>query len=456
MSSFLQRLKTGASAVDNKAPPDSAGVVTRKLEKKVLSQPAEELGITFGNDAEVVSVAPRSAAAAANIPTGYMVFDVNGEFVENEQQFVEAARKNVNLVIKLQSTAGISELIARVLRDEELRASGEISKSEIDFDELLRTTPRFNFLSGDHPLFLRYDRRMKQASQAAALIAQRTQEAEFQRQKEIKERMRKALEEEQAAQRKKEELEEAQRLRSTASPPAGAFVNNEPFLKIITDESEFGVSNKDAKKAETVPSPLPEVAPITGNIALSPPQALPEASATVVSPPPADDVAPLSAEELLALVGLPTDTPPLATPSPVVSATATPAPPPQSVEGVRYVTLPAEEYTLCSGEKVISVIKRRTGPIPPPPPGTPPTVNKAAVKVAEVVPAKANTKTERLPRRNYSRERRYNDRKRSRSPTSRRDDYRHRSSRDDSRRSHRHSSSSRRDYRSSRDSKHRR
>jgi hypothetical protein len=453
MSSFLQRLKTGASAVDNKAPPDSAGMVIRKLEKKVLSQPADQLGITFGNDAEITSIAPRSPAAAANIPVGYMVFDVNGEYVENEQQFVEAARKNVNLVIKLQTTSGISELIARILRDEEMRASGEIAESQIDLEELLRTTPRFNFLSGDHPLFLRYNRRLKQATQAAALIAQRTQEAELQRQKEIKERMKRALEEDQAAQKKKEEQEEAERIRKNASPPSDSFFGSEPFLKIIKDESEFGQIDRDVKKAEVQPPTPEEKQPI--EVTVTPqPEAPTENKVEVAAPAPSEPAVPFSAEELLAIVGLPTDEQTLSTPPPVEVPVVTP--PPQAVEAVSYITLPAEEYTLCSGEKVVSVIKRRTGPVPPPPPGKPPTVNKAAATVVTAAPAKAKSADEQPPRRKYSSERRRRDRKRSRSPTSRRHSGRSRASRGESRYYHHHSSSSRKDYRSSRDSKRRR
>ncbi|KPA77053.1 hypothetical protein ABB37_07391 [Leptomonas pyrrhocoris] len=452
MSSFLQRLKSGASVVDNNAPPDSAGVVIRKLEKKVLSQPADQLGITFGNDAEVTRVTPRSAAAAANIPVGFMIFDVNGDYVENENQFIEAARKNVNLVIKLQSTAGISELIARVLRDEEMRASGEISESAINFDELLRTTPRFNFLSGDHPIFLRYNRRLKQAMQAAALIAQRTQEAELQRQKEIKERMRKALEEEQAAQKKKEEQEEAERMRKNASPSSESFLNSEPFLRIIRDESEFGQFDRETNKTEAAPvvDEKPSIE-ISGNL-LEEALAAPE-----VEPPtlaPTDGVTPASAEELLALVGIPTDLPPPLTPSPIPTTVATPAP--QAEETVSYVTLPAEGYTLCSGEKVISVIKRRTGPIPPPPPGKPPTMNTVVMNTVNAAPAKLQIRAEQSVKKYFPSERRYSDRKRSRSPASIRRYERRHSSRDESHRHHHHSSPSRRDHRNSRPSRHRR
>lgn len=455
MSSFLQRLKGGTSTVDNKAPPDNAGVVIRKLEKKVVSQPVEQLGITFGNDGEVVSVAPRSAAAAANIPVGYMVFDVNGEFVENEEQFAEAARKNLNLVIKLQSTAGISELIARVLRDEEMRSNGEISESSINFDELLRTTPRFNFLSGDHPLFFRYTKRLKHASQAAALIAQRTREAELQRQKEIKERMRRALEEEQAAQRKKEEQEEAERLRQNASSPSDTFANSEPFLKIIKDESEFGQAASEVKKPD-VPSAVASPNHPTDPVAATPPpETTLELVAETLPAAPQEPVAPVSAEELLALVGLPTDAPPAAAPS--LPSTAAVTPLPQDDETVRYIALPAEEYTLCNGEKVVSVIKRRTGPIPPPPPGEPPAaITAAAATVATSIRRVRGTK-DAAPAKSYSNRQRQSERKRSRSPSSRHHSDRHRSSRDDSRHHHEHrSSSSRREYRSSRDSRHRR
>lgn len=453
MSSFLQRLKGGTSTVDNKAPPDNAGVVIRKLEKKVVSQPVEQLGITFGNDAEVTSVAPRSPAAVANIPVGYMVFDVNGEFIENEDQFAEAACKNLNLVIKLQSTAGISELIARVLRDEEMRMNGEISESSINFDELLRTTPRFNFLSGDHPLFFRYSKRLKHASQAAALIAQRTREAELQRQKDIKERMRKALEEEQAAQKRKEEQEAAERARLNASTQSGAFLNSEPFLKIIRDESEFGQTPIDTRKIEvsaSVASPVPQAEP---SASLAPESPL-EPAVQPLSIEPQEAVAPVSAEELLALVGLPTDEAPAAVPSPPITTAVTPVP--QSEDTVSYIALPAEEYTLCSGEKVVSVIKRRTGRIPPPPPGKPPGPNTAMLSTAPTSFVKVEGARDTSARKSYTSSRHYTERKRSRSPASRHRSERRHSSRDDSHYHDHRSSSSRRDHRSSRDSKYRR
>lgn len=439
--------------MDNKAPPDSAGVVVRRIEKKVLSQPVEQLGITLGIDAEVVKIAPHSPAAAANIPVGFMIFDVNGDFVENEQQFNEAARKSINLIIKLQSTTGMSELIALVLEDDDRRSSGAINTSALNFDELLRSTPRFNFLSGEHPLFRRYNKRLSQQRQAAALIAQRTAEAEEQRQKEIKERMRRALEEEAALQKKREQEEaERQRLKAAQEPPR--FVPEEPFLKIIKDESAFGQA-EERKKPEAVPSP--KIEPAAAIVPAEQPSSS-AADAGGPAPKPLDEAPPLSAEELLSLVGIAPEAPETA-PPPLEELAEAIALQPPSKTGI-YITLPAEEYTLCSGERVVSVIKRRTGPIPPPPPGKPPVINKAAAQLFRAPPAAQAVVPSSLPKSKQHRDtaagRGRQHRKRSRTPPpgrrDDRDDHRERSRRrrrdDDTPPPRRH--------RSSHDSRHRR
>ncbi|KAK7193978.1 hypothetical protein NESM_000309900 [Novymonas esmeraldas] len=452
MSSFLQRLKGGATAVDNKAAPDNAGMVIRRLEKRVVSQPVEQLGITFGADAEVTAVAPNSPAAAANIPVGFMVFDVNGDFVENEQQFNEAARKSLNLTVKLQSTSGMTELIARVLDDDDRRATGVIAESALNYDELLRTTPRFNFLSGDHPLFGRYNKRLSHKRHAAALIAQRTAEAELQRQKEMKERLRKALEEEAALQKKKEK-EEAELQRMRAAQESARFVPEEPFLKVIRDESAFGEAARAQKKPEEpAKQHLEEKAMLPAEISV--PQNHPAVPAIATAAPPAEAAAALSAEELLALVGAPTDTLEAVPPALEELAEAIALPTPEIT--ATYLALPAEEYTLCSGERVVSIVKRRTGPIPPPPPGKPPVMNEAAASPAngDVEKPIAAPKTEQ--HRDSEEKHRYTSRRRSRSPQTRHRSERHTSSRHRSRRHRREESPSRRHTERSRDSKHRR
>ncbi|KAG5510142.1 hypothetical protein JKF63_07038 [Porcisia hertigi] len=448
MSSFLQRLKGGATVVDNNAAPDNAGVVVRRLEKKVLSQPVEQLGITFGGDAEVTKVAPHSPAAAANIPLGFMVFDVNGDFVENEDQFNEAARKSINLIIKLQSTSGMSELIARVLEDDDQRASGAILASSLNFDELLRTTPRFNFLSGDHPLFRRYNKRLSQQRQAAALIAQRTAEAEHQRQMEIKERLRKALEEEAASQKKREQ-EEAERQRMIAAQEPTRFVPDEPFLKIIKDESSFGQLERELKKPEPLNEPKVEC-----RAEIASPETITNTAICAPELPPSDATATLSAEELLKLVGVPTETVETAPPALEDLAEAIALPLPENT--ATYVTLPAEEYTLCSGQRVVSIIKKRSGPIPAPPPGKPPVINKAAASRLNPPVERAKPVVKVVRRRDPSDEKPAKTRQRSRSPHSRRRSERDYSRKERSRCHRRDESSSNRHHRTSRDSKYRR
>ncbi|CAM41973.1 conserved hypothetical protein [Leishmania braziliensis MHOM/BR/75/M2904] len=377
-----------------------------------------------------------------------MVFDVNGDFVENEQQFNEAARKSINLTIKLQNTSGMSELIARVLEDDDRRASGAISASGLDFDELLRTTPRFNFLSSDHPLFRRYNKRLSQQRQAAALIAQRTAEAELQRQIEIKERLRKALEEEAALQAKKEQ-EKAELQRMISAQETARFVPEEPFLKIIKDESAFGQVERELKKPELAAEPKVE---IKAEVGLS--EAITNSATCTSATPSNDAAATLSAEELLVLVGVPTEK--IETETPALEDLAEAIALPPSENTATYITLPAEEYTLCSGERVVSIIKKRTGPIPAPPPGKPPVINKAAASrlnesVKRAKPAKKIA-------RNYtpSDEQQYKRQQCSRSPRSRRRIERDHSSKEHSRRHRRDEAPSYRHHKTSRDSKYRR
>lgn len=370
MSSFLQKLKSGAVSVNNNAPPNNAGVVVRRVEKHFLSEPAEAIGLTLSEDAEVLGVAPNSLAAAANIPLHYMVFEVNDDFVENSSQFVESANRTLNLVIKLQSVSAMSELIARILQEEEELSSGVEVRNRLNFDELLRTTPRYNFLSSKHPLFRRYTKRLMERREATALIKRRIQEAEEHQKREIRERIQKELEAAKAEEKKAQE--EAALNRANASAAEGN--SDEPFIRVFEDESAF---QRAPSPHEEPPQPAEVVTPEnTHEEASSPtpePENAPEAAVEEPSIPqstPEPQVAPLSTRELLALVGI----------VPMATETAAPisSPPPPAQNDVQYAILPSEEYTLSSGEKVISTLKSRNGPLPLPPPGRPPRMSKAA------------------------------------------------------------------------------
>lgn len=387
MSSFLQRLKGGAYTIDNNSPPDASGVIVRRLEKQYLSQPFETLGLSLSADAEVKRVLPNTPAMAANIPENFIIFEVNNEFVETDHQFEEAATKNVNLVVKLQAVSGLSELVARVLQDEEQQSSTG-AESALNFDELLRTTPRFNFLSSDHPLFRRYMKRLNQGRQMASLIAQRTQEAEERRQKEIKEQIRKALEEEVAAAKRKEE-EEAFLRRQEEAENGTDESNQEPFIQIVQDESTFG---QPEKERETSPAKKTDEA-----------AALPDEPAPVEESPndmESEVIHPISTSELLELVGLPTG----GLPPPPINFISNDVidlePPALESKGV-YLPLPAEEYTLTNGEKVVGIIKKRRGALPLPPFGKPPKINREALKSNVAIREKntGESTTEKAPHR---------------------------------------------------------
>lgn len=374
MASFLQKLKSGGVAVDNNAPPDSSGTITRRIEKRFAAQPASSLGLTVGNDAEVLAVEQGSAAAAANIPVGYMIFSVNNEFVETNTQFEEAAQRSLNLVVKLQSLASMAELIARILREEE-SLSVEEARKKIKLDELARTTPRYNFLASDHPLFRRYTNRLRSRREATALMRQREREAEERMQRENRERIQRELEAAQAEARRAEERakreEEERRAAQAASPPPLHTAVEQSFIPVFEDKSTFG--KPDASPEETPDEKANEEATKSGSVHGDTP-------AQATSDSPFD--APVSTTELLALLGKPTDIPEVTDALPGANP---PTEPPRAGGGllgdvteVRYVILPSEEYTLKTGEKIIASLRSRTGPLPAPPAGKPPKISREA------------------------------------------------------------------------------
>ncbi|CCW63510.1 unnamed protein product [Phytomonas sp. EM1] len=335
MSLFLQKLKSGGVSIDNNAPPDSAGVIVRKLEKNYVNEPLENLGLTLSDDAEVLLVAPSSPAGISNIPTNYMLFEVNNEFIESKAHFEEVANRNLNLVMRLQSLATMSDLIAKILREEETHSKEEV-RQILNLDELVRTTPRYNFMSNKHPLFRRYTERLAAKRQATELIKQRTQEAEEQQRRKLRERMRKELEasEAEAQQQAKAELEKASKQVEAApkEPPP-----EEPFLKSFEDGSFFEKNDAPVEVVEEKNEPDAEMSPEY-------------------------------ASELLALIG-------------VSEGTKEETMQCSSDREAHYVILPSEEYILSNGERVICSLKKRTGPLPLPPPGKPPRINKFAKKL---------------------------------------------------------------------------
>lgn len=356
MASFLEQLKGGGATVDNSKGPDESGVVVRKLEKHFANESWDKLGLRIGPDAEVTGVEPGTPAHKANIPTNYCIISVNDEFIGSEADFQRVAnRSTLFLTTKLHALDAVDKLINAITK-EESNSSAEETRQKLKLDELARSSPRHNFLNADHPLFQRYQDRLKRQRMTLALLKQKSEEAKEASRRETERILAEAAEkmrrEQQLALEKKQQQE-----KKTPTPPPPApeeeTTNTIPILEKIanstnnnnsnnansTGEIDFPGENEEEKQA-------PESTTSASLTAAAPEQT----SEAAGEQPPA-----VLTSELLALVGVPV--PSLTTPFP---------------EKVEFVSLPSEEYTLSTGEKVISVLKRRTGPIPPPPPGLPP------------------------------------------------------------------------------------
>ncbi|KEG07493.1 hypothetical protein DQ04_09641020 [Trypanosoma grayi] len=321
--SFLEKLKSGGSAtayVDNNAPPDGEGIIVRRLDRQYTSEPLSALGLRLSDDAEVLSTEKHSPAAKANVLPQYMIIYVNNQFVGSRADFEELASQHLTLIVKLQSTGAMSELLAKIL-DEEDKAGIDHVNMGIDTNELLRTTPRYGFLSAEHPMFLRWNHRIQTQREARQLLRQAARDAEEQQAKEAFEKIRQEMEAEEAKQKQiQRNLEPIEKSFPEVTPKC----EEEFLLKQVQDESAFGRGND---VTETFEEENEEASP----------------------------------EELLKLIGA----------QPREEIVVQDNPPEESGE-VRYFITPTEEYTLSNGMRVTVSVKQRSGPVPKPPPGKPP------------------------------------------------------------------------------------
>ncbi|KAF8302943.1 zinc finger ccch and cchc domain-containing protein [Trypanosoma cruzi] len=321
--SFLEKLKYGGSNtafIDNSAPPDADGIIVRRLERQYASEPLSVLGIKISDDGEVLSTENGSPAAKANILPHYMIIYVNNQFVGCRADFEDIAAQHLTLIIKLQTTSAMSELMAKILDDEE-KAETENGKPSTDINELLRTTPRYGFLSAEHPMFLRWNHRIQTQREARQLLRQATREAEEQLAKEAFEKIRRELEAEEAKQRESQQVAQP----AVNPVPVPAPKPTEEFLlKHVQDESSFGRVEEVTEKMDEVQEEA-------------------------------------SAEELLKLIGAQ----PNEEKAPVNKV-------PENDGEVRFFIIPTEEYKLSNGMIATISVKKRSGPFPKPPPGKPP------------------------------------------------------------------------------------
>ncbi|ESL06224.1 hypothetical protein TRSC58_06104 [Trypanosoma rangeli SC58] len=322
--SFLEKLKYGgaaAAAIDNSAPPDGDGVIVRRVERQYAGEALSLLGLKLSDDAEVLSTEANSPAAKANIWPHYMIIYVNNQFVGCRTDFEDIAAQHLTLIIKLQTTSAMSELMAKIL-DEEEKMETENGKPSTDINELLRTTPRYAFLSAEHPMFLRWNHRIQTQREARQLLRQATREAEEQLAKAACDKIRREVEAEEAMQR---ELQHTTQSVVEFTPDPITKPAEEFLLKHVQDESSFG---RGEEMNATIEEEFNEEA---------------------------------SPEELLKLIG--------AQPKEEIVPAIIPS---ESDGEVRFFIIPTEEYTLSNGVRVTIGVKKRSGPLPKPPPGKPP------------------------------------------------------------------------------------
>ncbi|KAH8612961.1 hypothetical protein ERJ75_000821800 [Trypanosoma vivax] len=356
--SFLEKLKLGGSAVasiDNNAPPDDDGVVVRRVERQYASEPLTALGLKLTDDGEVLSVDADSPCATANVPSQYMIIAVNNHFVGNRSDFEDIASQHLTLIIKLQSTGAMSELLARIL-DEEERMCTDGEDTYVNTNDFLKNTPRYGFLSAEHPMFLRWNNRLQTQREARQLLRQATRKAEKDREEEAFEMLKREAEAKEAMlqqqQREQDQHLQCQPNENHRSIEEGKIYACEPpkqrgdefLLKRVQDESAFGSTGKKEGMDSLGESASPE--------------------------------------ELLKLIG--------AEPSEEKNQKFVMS---DEIDIVRFFMIPTEEYILSNGLRVTLSLKQRSGPLPNPPPGKPPKgirallVNRSSEVSAPILPS---------------------------------------------------------------------
>lgn len=309
MASFLEKLIGGDDEVNNNTSPDASGVITRRLIKAYAAQPPEALGLILSDDCEVIGVDPSSLAESAKITPHFMIFEVNGTFIEDSKTFFDSCRCDLTLIIKLQAVNGMSELIAKFLQMDE--QSTNTPEAQRELYDSMQLSPRFNFLSSEHPFFRRFNRRLQEKREANALIKQRAEESKEEDKRQLLEHMQK-LKDDHAAPPKT--TVEDQIVHQGVNPEIDDD-SGSPFVDIYTENKSSFFGNKCSPEPEADLTPQTEI---------------------------------VSNQELLALVGVESE--------------------PPSNQPVSYVILPSEEYILRTGEKAVHSLKKRIGPPPVPPP----------------------------------------------------------------------------------------
>ena len=347
-ASFLDKINQKAKKPQE---PDAEGYCTVVIERRHKGEALSELGLTLTPDAEVTSVKPNSRGSEANVPVHYIIFSVNDTYVETDAEFLEAASGAVRLIVKMYTAVDMKELLAKV--------QGEVMP---DLEDLCKTALRYSFLKIDHPVHMRWNKRLEQCLEARRAL--QLMQAELD-----------------AAQRADEEREAERRLDALVGsssddedekkPSTSTTISPHPELagrprkltsivaEPVVDASSFG--HEDVSKDELL-AIISAAAPI--------------ALLKHTTPPPA----PLTVGELRDIVGLPVVVPesfvfPPPPPTPLPSSSLT-----HSGGGANVTVLVRvkQNYKLSDGSVVSIAVKERRGPLPLPPLTEPPPLPEPA------------------------------------------------------------------------------
>ena len=222
VSGFLAKIGGGAATADSGAAPEPPvlgkdGSKTYTVRRRFLAESVRDtFGLNLTSDNEIRSVAAQSLGCYHQLPVGHIILYVNGVLVETNDQLYHEAAKKVDCELTCYSAAAMDELIARFVE----------SKDPLDFDELQKTTPRFDFLSMHHPLHLHWAGRLRDAKETKDALAMFEDDLE----EEMKQKEEQEAEE---AMNLLMEMEEQQSKTSEAAASSKENDNKEPLRKTI-------------------------------------------------------------------------------------------------------------------------------------------------------------------------------------------------------------------------------
>lgn len=381
-AAFLQKLKSkNTSGVQEMLVDDAEGYRVAIVERGFLQEPIDRLGIRLSEDAQVLYVEPEGPCK--KIPVQYFVVSVNDQFVSSNRTFAEEAQKELRLAVKLYNGSAMEELLARIV-------SASDEEETFDAKKLFESTPRYAFLDGSHPMFMRWDVRHTEALESKKALRafeelvqeQAAQESMRALQQTVEqaeaEELRDAEAERQRKQRQEEE--EERRRQQNESRLEDVIIREKLFTNISAQQgpSLFDEEPASPDHAHQSATEIPSVDPASPNSDEASAQISTEELLRIVS---GGDAGPHSAsdpsqapdvDELRTILGV------FGTSGVESSLDGLPKEEDEDPEEVTILQRCKREYTLSDGSKVEAVIKERRGAKPKPPSEAPPRRSAAA------------------------------------------------------------------------------